>query len=431
MQEFDRKALIFMAVVIVLGVACVAGLFLRGTIMTRWDEWRAEVHYKLSSPEDVVFIPQAAVDAAVQATMAVINASSGTNIEPVSSPTAVPTFIPTATPNPVPASAILDGVRYETQHGKWNYCAPTNLSMALSYWGWQGTRDDTGAVLKPYEKDKNVMMYEMVDFVKEETELMAIVRSGGSLQLLKTLISEGFPVVIEKGIFLEETSVDQQSWVGHYNLITGYDDRSQVFVVQDSYYSRDYRINYTQLEQEWRAFNFDFLVVYPLEESNHLFSILGDPYRDEMINRQFAVQIAVEDAARLDGIDRFYALFNQGTNLTQLWDYPGAAEAYDAAFAYYANLDPNQRPWRIMWYQTGPYFAYYYMGRHQDVINLATTTLDTAHEPFLEESYYWRAKSYAALGDLENAKRDLEKSLKYHPGFIPSMDLLAELEASN
>ena len=37
---------------------------------------------------------------------------------------------------------------------------------------------------------------------------------------------------------------------------------------------------------------------------------------------------------------------------------------------------------RMMWYQTGPYFAYYYSARYQDVINLANTTLnDTISTP--------------------------------------------------
>ena len=45
----------------------------------------------------------------------------------------------------------------------------------------------------------------------------------------------------------------------------------------------------------------------------------------------------------------------------------------------------------MMWYQTGPYKAYYYTNRFADVINLADTTLnDTIAEPVLEESLYWR-----------------------------------------
>jgi tetratricopeptide (TPR) repeat protein len=83
-----------------------------------------------------------------------------------------------------------------------------------------------------------------------------------------------------------------------------------------------------------------------------------------------------------------------------------------------------------MWYQTGPYWAYYYMGRYQDVINLATKALDAMSQPVLEESYYWRALARLALGDNKGAIKDLRSSLEYHPGFEPSITQLQELEST-
>jgi len=60
-----------------------------------------------------------------------------------------------------------------------------------------------------------------------------------------------------------------------------------------------------------------------------------------------------------------------------------------------------------MWYQTGPYWAYYYTGRYQDVINLATITLATVKDgPTLEESLYWRGMAKQASGDLAGAESD-------------------------
>ena len=67
----------------------------------------------------------------------------------------------------------LDGVRYIDQHGLFNYCAPANLAMELSYWGWSGDRTDIGPVIKPYSEDFNVMLYEMADYVNEYTDLSA------------------------------------------------------------------------------------------------------------------------------------------------------------------------------------------------------------------------------------------------------------------
>lgn len=79
------------------------------------------------------------------------------------------------------------------------------------------------------------------------------------------------------------------------------------------------------------------------------------------------------------------------------------------------------------WYQTGPYWAYYYTGRYQDVIKLATTTLDTMSEPVLEESYYWHALAREASGDSKGALKDLQSALKFHPGFEPALTQLRQL----
>ena len=96
-----------------------------------------------------------------------------------------------------------------------------------------------------------------------------------------------------------------------------------------------------------------------------------------------------------------------------------AAAAFDRAFGLYAKLVEDElRPYRIMWYQTWPYWAYYYSGRYQDVINLADTTLnDTISEPVLEESLYWRALAREALGDLQGAIDDFRQSVNLKPKF--------------
>jgi tetratricopeptide (TPR) repeat protein len=78
----------------------------------------------------------------------------------------------------------------------------------------------------------------------------------------------------------------------------------------------------------------------------------------------------------------------------------------------------------MLWYQTGPYWAYYYTGRYKDVIDLATKTLDNMSEPILEESYYWRALAQESRGDAPAAIQDLQTSLKYHPGFEPALQQL-------
>jgi tetratricopeptide (TPR) repeat protein len=144
-----------------------------------------------------------------------------------------------------------------------------------------------------------------------------------------------------------------------------------------------------------------------------------------------ALQKAADEIYSERGVNQFFAWFNYGTNLVQLRDYSGAAEAYDQAFTLY-NALPNDStlPYRILWYQTGPYYAYYYMARYQDVIDLATNnSLEMVRddEPALEESYYWRGKARVAIGDQSGAVEDFTTCLTYHPDFTPCVTELSAL----
>jgi tetratricopeptide (TPR) repeat protein len=291
--------------------------------------------------------------------------------------------------------------------------------MALSYWGWEGDQSVTAAILKPNRRDKNVMPYEIADFVTEETELNALVRVGGDIDLIKDFIAAGFPVMIEKGLDSRKSG-----WIGHYQVLAGYDEAKGIFNAYDSY-EGDFTDGQTLLEpfekveSYWRHFNHIFIIIYPDEREAQVMSLLGI-HQDETNNFLYAAEKASNDIFNLTGRDLFFAWYNRGTNLMQLRDYAGAAAAYDEAFNLYAALEPDDRPWRVFWYQTGPYFAYYFTARYHDVINLATQTIDKSEEPAIEESYYWRALAKEALGDLAGAIEDLKISLEWHPGFEPS-----------
>jgi hypothetical protein len=297
--------------------------------------------------------------------------------------------------------------------------------MALSYWGWQGERTDVGTAVKPFEKDKNVMPYELADYVQTHTQFNAVVRSGGTLEVLKRLIAENFVVMIEKGIILKDYN-GKLGWVGHYAVVSGYDDSKSEFITQDAYFSPDYILSYDQLYAQWRDFNYTYLVIYPQDQEDRLMYALGNA-SDETVGARQAAVTASEEALSLSGVQQFFAWFNRGTSLVSLQDYAGAAGAYDQAFALMAALPEDDRPWRIMWYQTGPYFAYYFTGRYQDVINLADNTINSAAEPYLEESFIWRARARAILGDTTGAAQDVRTSLEYHPGFTPGLELAQQL----
>jgi tetratricopeptide (TPR) repeat protein len=270
----------------------------------------------------------------------------------------------------------------------------------------------------------------MLDYAQTYAELNGVVRVGGNLDILRRLISAGYPVLVETGVYFRDIS-GVVSWMGHYQVITAYDDATGILTAQDSYIEANHPEEYDAFITAWRSFNFTYIVLYPADHESEVMALLGAD-ADETANAQRAYQNASNEIALLSGVDQFFAWYNAGSSLTLLQDYAGAATAYDQAFTLYNTLpeDLTVRPYRILWYQTGPYFAYYYMGRYQDVITLATDNsinLVRDSDPALEESFYWRGLSRAALGDTTGAIEDLQSALLYHPNFPPAVTELQNL----
>jgi hypothetical protein len=364
------------------------------------------------------------------------SSTMGSTTDTTSTLQAGPTARPAITSTPLPATVMLKGVKYEHQHGRLNYCGPANFSMALTFWGWKGNRDVVGKAVKPSDKDKNVMPYEFQDFISDNVPSMtSVIRYGGDIDMLKRMVAAGFPVVAEKGIY--EVDINgHMGWMGHYAFVTGYDDTTQEIIYQDTYQPDPVRnpgpnrhIKYSTFIEGWRAFNYVFVVVYPLDKQNQVMTLLG-PLADETSAARHALAVAQSEAQSLTDIDQFFAWFNIGTSDVTLLSYVDAANAYDYAFNLYAklNVEDSVRPYRMMWYQTGPYKAYFYSNRFSDVINLASTTLnDTIAEPDLEESLYWRGQAYYMAGKTDLAVKDYRDALKLHPKWIPATQALQDL----
>jgi hypothetical protein len=433
MRKWTLIALLAVAFVCLAGVLLYNFTSLHSRLDRLANDVQAQVFYALNPPQEVVFTPrEQQVDAIVQATMLalqpVITPSPAlmdiaTPTQPGATSTPQPSPTPTLTATPIPEAFSLAGLKHEYQ--QMNNCGPATLSMALSYWGWQGDQRDTRLYLRPNfatVDDKNVMPAEMVGYVEKFTGLKALVRVGGNLDMLKKLVAAGFPVMIEKGF-----QPPKEDWMGHFEVINGYDDARQRFTTQDSYIMADFPVPYDQLADNWwRDFNHVYLVVYPPDREAEVMSILG-PHADPAYNFQQAAQIAAEETKQLSGRDLYFAWFNLGTNLTLLQDYEAASAAYDQAFAQYAKLSEEERPWRMLWYQVGPYQAYYNAGRYQDVIDLANTTLAYMLEPVLEESFYWRGLARQQTGDLEGAISDFKRTVELNSNFSPGYEQLERL----
>ncbi|MEP7357627.1 MAG: hypothetical protein ABI847_10340, partial [Anaerolineales bacterium] len=192
--------------------------------------------------------------------------------------------------------------------------------------------------------------------------------------------------------------------------------------LQDSFRGPNIKMTYADVVLNWRSFNYLYMVLFPAGPENDakVQQLLGaaldvdQNYRDALARAQKEALSSTGDAAA-------FAWFNVGTNLHTLKDYAGAAAAYDQARQL-------GLPYRMLWYQFGPYLSYYYMGRYQDVVDLATFAINSVTTvPGLEEAYYWRGLSEIALGQPDQAADDFRTALLRHPGYKPAIEGLAQL----
>ena len=342
---------------------------------------------------------------------------------PIPEPTRKATFTPTATlpptptSTPIPSAVTLTGIKYERQ--LFNNCGPTNLAMLLSYWGWEGDQHVVEKVIKPLKEDRNVMPYEMLEYVNEQTSLTGVVRYGGDIDMVKKLVAAGFPVLVERGYMNAK-----EGWMGHYGLITTYDDSIQKVHIPDSFLG-DIALPYDLLSMYWNQFDGIYLVIYPYDREPEVIDILG-PQWDADYNLRYALEKTTERINTLEGRELFFAWYSRGNILVEMKDYAGAAEAYDKAFAEYDKIPESDKPWRVFWYQTGPFFAYFYTARYNDVLNLANYVLDITPEDAIPETWVWRGRANKMLGDWTAAESDFRKALQWHPGWW-----VAESELTN
>jgi tetratricopeptide (TPR) repeat protein len=331
--------------------------------------------------------------------------------EPVLAPSPTSTPMPTLTPSPTPAPAhtalTLNGIRHVWQD--WNNCGPATLSMVLSYYGRSETQYDVGTAVKPNKWDLNVSPWELAAYARS-LGLEALVREGGRIGLIKRFLDRGIPVMLELWYYPDEHGG------GHYRMIVGYDEATEELFAYDVQLGPNYRVPYGQQDEEWQVFNRLYVVIYRPEQGGVVDDIVGDEM-DDVVMYGRALEVAL--AERATDPENPFAWFNVGTNYVALGEHAGASEAYDQARIL-------GLPFRMLWYQFGPFEAYLAQGRYQDVIDLAMANLNMVGNQ--EESYIYLGRARQALGDLVAARRCYQEALRYHPGFAPAAEALDSLE---
>jgi len=386
------------------GVILLAVLLFQVPYVKSVVSWRAE---KFMIYAKNVIYPLGPVPTALPVTSKPVTTtpSATTTITPVVNLT--PSITPIAAFAPLPAQVSIQSPVFEQQTP--NNCGPAALSMALHMYGWEGTQSDISNVIKPITGDRNVNPEELRYYVRTEAGWLNLeYRVGGSLETIKRLLAANYPVLIESFTSLDPNDAlgpTDDLWAAHYLLITGYDDSTQTFTIQDTYHGADLKISYAQLEKDWHAFNNMYMVIYFPQFEEEMKTLLGSNW-DPDLNRQNTLT-ASQAATTQDPTDAF-AWFNIGSNLVYFDRYEEAALAYDKAREL-------GLPLRMFRYQFGPFLAYFHSDRNEDLLVL--TDYARGVTEMSEEAWLWYGFGLYRKGDYSGALKAWEKAEKINPNF--------------
>lgn len=298
---------------------------------------------------------------------------------------------------------VLGPVTFDWQ--KLNNCGPTTTSVMLSYFGISKGQLTIAGAMKPNSADKNVSPAEVAAYVRSQG-IGAFVGVNGNTGMLEQLLAAGFPVMVEQWMSYD-------GGVGHYRAVRGFDRNQQLMLQEDTFLGPDIWRSYGEFNSDWAAFGNTYIVFYQPDREGEVAAILGGDW-----NRASMWQRAYETFNAGGGA---YNQYWAGEALHQLGNDAAAIDYYQAAIA-------SGLPNRFFWYNFGYSEALNNLGRHQQVLDFTAPVLQAMQ--LSEDIRYQRAVAYNALGQVEEARRELNLALSDHPGFAPAQAFLNSLPAA-
>ncbi len=166
----------------------------------------------------------------------------------------------------LPASVTLGNIRHEYQ-GPDN-CAPVTSLTVLGYYGTRVTQAQAATAMKDSPSDPQVTSLELAAYLGR-FGLRSVIRYAGDAEVLRDLLSRGFPVVLQQRL-------RAGSNVAHFRTVYGYGPG--YFLVSDPLRGPSLRLSTAELLELWRFYNGEYLVAYPPAKEGQVRAALGDDF---------------------------------------------------------------------------------------------------------------------------------------------------------
>ena len=218
-----------------------------------------------------------------------------------------------------------------------NNCGPASVAEVLAYWGIARTQDQVQRVLRADNNPHGMAPYGVPSYARS-LGLRAILGVMGTPRVLKALVTNGFPVIVNQWYSVAEHT-------RHYRPIQAYDDRQGVFVSSDPFGGPGHAITYADFAATWTVSNNRFIVLFPPAKASLLDAVLAsagwnksqayqrDLRRSEARLRSGRVPPTTSGSRAF----RYYAYLNIAWDEVELGQYTAARQELRQATAHGAN----------------------------------------------------------------------------------------------
>lgn len=281
-----------------------------------------------------------------------------------------------------------------------NNCGPAALSMALSYYGIKVSQQELGQALRPYQvpggnnDDKSVTLEEVANQAKKY-DLIPFLRPNGNIELIKKFIANDIPVITR-------TWLKPNDDIGHYRIVKGYDDSKGILIQDDSLQGKNLKYTYTDFNNLWKKFNYEYLVLVPAEKQQLAEAILADDLDYKTSWEKVVTAAKQQLATDPNDVD---TRFNLSVAYHNIGDYQNSVTEYEKI--------ANQLPFRTLWYQIEPIMAYYELGNYERVFAITDQILNNHNRAF-SELYLIRGQIYLKQGNKAAAKQQFQQAVQYN-----------------
>jgi hypothetical protein len=182
--------------------------------------------------------------------------------------------------SPLPAHADLGPMRHIWQ--SLNNCGPASVVMALSVFGIQADQEAARLALRGPDVRRGMGPAPVDPWVSDLYGLRSISRMNGTIELMKTLVANGFAPMVTQ--WMQDPSISR---IAHWRTVRGYDDDAKSFYVNDPMLGSNVALSYEWFNANWQPFSYRWMVLYEPKDQGRLQQLIGADWTETGMRDRF------------------------------------------------------------------------------------------------------------------------------------------------